>query len=126
MKMIVALIRPHQLPFVKVALHENGINHFTATSAMGTAPAAKQQTFRGVERRSELHQRLRLEIAVSDEQVELVIESIIDGSKNCGRHGVIFVQDVVDVIRVWNGARGDAIQRADQVQPIMSDRAKGE
>jgi nitrogen regulatory protein PII len=38
MKMIVAVIKPEQMPAVKQALFDAEIRHMTATSVMGTAP----------------------------------------------------------------------------------------
>jgi nitrogen regulatory protein PII len=38
MKLVVALIRPEQLPAVKQALFDAQIRHLTATTTMGTAP----------------------------------------------------------------------------------------
>ena len=70
MKMIVALIKPEQLPAVKQALFDAEIRHMTATSVMGTAPRTEQQMFRGVKKEVSLLKRVRLELAVNDANLE--------------------------------------------------------
>ena len=66
MKMIVALIKPEQLPSVKQALFDAEVRHMTATSVMGTASRTEQQTYRGVKKEVSLFQRIRLEVAVNE------------------------------------------------------------
>ena len=65
MKLVIALIRPEQLPDVKRALFAAQIRHLTATMTLGTAPKSEQQKFRGVEREVSLFQRVRVEVAVT-------------------------------------------------------------
>jgi nitrogen regulatory protein P-II 1 len=106
MKMIVALIRPHQLPSVKQALFDRQITHFTATNVLGTAPTAEQRMYRGVERQVELFKRVRLEIAVSGAFVDPCLEALQEGAAETGGHGKVFVMELLDVMTLWNGERG--------------------
>jgi len=108
MKMIIAYIRPEQLPDVKDALFEADIKQFSATTVMGTAPKTEQRMYRGVKREVSLFRRVRLEIILHDEKVEASMEAIAKGSKESGGAGRIFVTDVVDALKPWTGERGEA------------------
>jgi nitrogen regulatory protein PII len=106
MKLVYALIRPEQLPAVKHALYEAQLNRFTAMMVLGTAPMAEQQMFRGIEKKVELFQRVRIEVAVNDSMVEKVIDAISRGAMETGGHGRIYVVELHDVVTVWTGLRG--------------------
>jgi nitrogen regulatory protein PII len=106
MKMIVALIKPEQLPSVKQALFDTEVRHMTATSVMGTASRTEQQTYRGVKKEVSLFQRIRLEVAVNDANLERAIEAISRGCMDSGGSGKIFVLELQDVVTVWTGERG--------------------
>ena len=106
MKMIVALIKPEQLPAVKQALFDAEIRHMTATSVMGTATRTEQQMFRGVKKEVSLLKRVRLELAVNDANLERAMEAISRGAMESGGSGKVFVTELVDVMTVWTGERG--------------------
>lgn len=107
MKMIIAYIRQEQLPAVKESLAGAEMFHFTAMPVLGTAPKAEQRTFRGVEQKVTLFKRMRLELVVKDSDVENAIEAISRGAMNSGGGGRIFVNDVIDAVKIWTGERGD-------------------
>lgn len=106
MKMITALIRSEQLPSVKQALFDVQIQHLTATSVLGTAPKSEQQMYRGVAREVSLFRRVRVEVAVNDEQVETAIDAISSGAKAAGGWGRIFVTELHEAVTIWTGERG--------------------
>ena len=106
MKMVVALIRPEQLPAVKTSLHEAGFVKLTATTVMGTAPRTEQRKYRGVEQKVSLKQRIRLELGLRDADVEIALAALRQGALETGGHGVVFVTELVDVMTLWNGERG--------------------
>jgi nitrogen regulatory protein PII len=106
MKLVIAVIRPEQLPAVKQALFDAQIRHLTATTVMGTAPKSEQQMYRGVQREVSLFRRIRLELAVNDAQVETAIEAISQGAHETGGWGRILVQPLDDVVTIWTGERG--------------------
>ena len=107
MKLVVALIRPEQLPAVKQALHEAEFNQFTASTVMGTAPRTEQQMYRGVERQVSLFRRVRVEIAVKDSMVEKAMKAIDVGAKESGGWGRVLVVDLHDALTIWTGERGE-------------------
>ncbi len=106
MKMVIALIRPEQLPAVKRALFDVQIRHLTATNTLGTAPKSEQVKYRGIEREVSLFQRVRVEVAVSDAMVEAAIGAISAGAKEVGGWGRIFVIDLHESVTIWTGERG--------------------
>jgi nitrogen regulatory protein P-II 2 len=106
MKLVTALIRSEQLPSVKAALFDAQIRHLTATSVLGTAPKSEQQMYRGVAREVSLFRRVRVEVAVNDEQLEPAIEAISAGAKAAGGWGRIFVTELQEAITIWTGERG--------------------
>jgi nitrogen regulatory protein PII len=107
MKLIIAYIRPEQLPAIKEALAESEIFHFTVMPILGTAPRAEQRTFRGVEQKISLFKRMRMELYTKDANVERYIEAISKGAMALGGAGRIFVVDVSDAVKIWTGERGD-------------------
>jgi nitrogen regulatory protein PII len=106
MKMIVAVIKPEQLPAVKDALFDAEIRHMTATSVKGTVTRTEQQQFRGVKKEVSLVDRIRLELAVNDATVERAVEAITRGAKESGGSGKIFIMNLHDTVTVWTGERG--------------------
>ena len=107
MKFIIAYIRPEQLPAVKESLAEAQIFHFTANPVLGTAPKAEQRMFRGVEQKVSLFRRVRLEMALKEAMVEPAIEALSRGAMKSGGAGRIYVTELIDVVKIWTGERGD-------------------
>ena len=106
MKMIVAILRPEQLPSVKRALHDAQFHHFTVATCLGTAPKSEQRRFRGVNREVSLFQRLRLEAFVNDSRVEAAVQALRTGASEAGGWGRILVLPLEDAVTVWTGERG--------------------
>lgn len=106
MKVVVAIIRPEQLPAIKEALADAGLKQLTATTVMGTAPKTEQLMFRGVRQEVSLFRRVRIEIVLQDAEVEIAIDAIGRGAKEIGGHGLVFVTEAVDVVVVGTGERG--------------------
>jgi nitrogen regulatory protein PII len=91
MKLVVAVIRPEQLPSVKTSLHEAGFPKLTASTVMGTAPRTEQRKYR------------------ADADLERAIQAISDGAHEIGGWGSIFVTELHEVISIWTGERGPRI-----------------
>ena len=106
MKLIVAVIRPEQLPSVKQALFDAQIRHMTATTVQGTGTRSEQRMYRGVAKEVSLFRRVRLEVAVIEDRLEKAIQAISEGARESGGWGHIFVTELADVITVWTGERG--------------------
>ncbi|MFQ5768919.1 MAG: P-II family nitrogen regulator [bacterium] len=108
MKLIIAIIQPHQLPAVKKALYGAQVYKITVSNALGCGEEkGYHETFRGVAHEVTLLKKVRLEIAVNEDFVEPTIAAIIEGARtnNVG-DGKIFVMDLKECIRIRTGERG--------------------
>ena len=76
MKMVVAYIRPEQLPAVKESLANAGIQRYTVMAVLGTVPKAEQVMYRGVEHEISMVNRLRIEIAAKASEVDAAMAAI--------------------------------------------------
>jgi nitrogen regulatory protein P-II 1 len=112
MRKIEAVIKPFKLDEVKEALHGIGIQGMTVTEVRGFGrQKGHTELYRGAEYVVDFLPKIKLEIAVTDEMVDKVIEAIV-GAANTGRigDGKIFVLPMEEVIRIRTGERGpDAV-----------------
>ena len=109
MKMILAIIRPHCLQDVKNALSEIGVVGLTVTDVRGAGRQKGQvERYRGSEYHVDLIPKCRLEVAVSDTQVEDAIQTIRKAaySGEIG-DGKIFIMPLEDSMRIRTGERGE-------------------
>lgn len=109
MKKIEAIIKPFKLDDVREALTEAGIAGLTVTEVKGYGrQKGHTETYRGAEYKVDFLPKIKLEIVLSDEQVERCIEVIIDKS-NSGKigDGKIFVVNVERAIRIRTAEEGD-------------------
>ena len=105
MKMIVAIIKPFKLDDVREALTEAGVSGVTATEVKGFGRQnGHTELYRGAEYVVDMLPKLKLEIAVTDEQVEAVVEAIVKAA-GTGRigDGKIFVYQLDQVVRIRTG-----------------------
>ena len=105
MKMIVAIIKPFKLDDVREALTEAGVSGVTATEVKGFGrQKGHTELYRGAEYVVDMLPKLKLEIAVIDEQVESVVEAIVKAA-GTGRigDGKIFVYQLDQVVRIRTG-----------------------
>ncbi len=106
MKLVTALIRPEQLPAVKQALFDAQLKHFTASTVRGTGSRTEQEMYRGQQREISLFDRVRVEMALNDSNVERAMDAISSGCMESGGFGRVFVTDLHDSMTVWTGERG--------------------
>ena len=93
MKQVVAIIKPFKLDDVRESLSEIGVQGLTLSEVKGFGrQKGHTELYRGAEYVVDFLPKLKLEIAVDDEQVEQVIEAITKGA-NTGKigDGKIFV-----------------------------------
>ena len=110
MKLIEAIIKPFKLDEVRAALAGLGIQGMTVTEGKGFGrQRGHTEVYRGAEYTVDLLPKLKVEVAVRDDQVAAVIDAII-GAANTGKigDGKIFVHAVSDVVRIRTGERGDS------------------
>lgn len=113
MKWIVAIIQPHRLEAVKIALTEVEVFRLTVTDVQGYGrQKGHTEYFRGQPMQVNLIRKVRLDIAVNDDFVQPTVAAIIKGARSGdgGRgqvgDGKIFVMPLENVIRVSDGAQG--------------------
>ncbi|MDE5075543.1 MAG: P-II family nitrogen regulator [Trichodesmium sp. St5_bin2_1] len=105
MKKVEAIIRPFKLDQVKIALVNAGIVGMTVSEVRGFGRQKGQtERYRGSEYTVEFLQKLKVEIVVEDDQLEMVIEKIISASRT-GEigDGKIFVFPVDRIVRIRTG-----------------------
>jgi len=109
MKMITAIIKPFKLDDVRDAIAEIGIQGMTVTEVRGFGrQKGHTELYRGAEYVVDFLPKLKLEIAVPDDQVDSVVEAIADAAAS-GRigDGKIFVQPLDKAVRIRTGEEGD-------------------
>ena len=110
MKKIEAIIKPFKLDEVKEALHEVGIKGITVTEAKGFGrQKGHTELYRGAEYVVDFLPKVKIEIVITDDQVDTCIEAIMDAART-GKigDGKIFVSAIEESIRIRTGERGPA------------------
>jgi nitrogen regulatory protein P-II 1 len=109
MKGIVAIIRPNKLDVVKDALEEIGCHGVTVTEVKGRGrQLGITESYRGSDYRIDMLPKTRLEIIVTDENAEDVINAIVKTAQTGDiGDGKIFISPVEDVVRIRTGERGE-------------------
>ena len=110
MKLITAIIKPFRLDDVRNALSEVGVNGMTVTEVKGFGrQRGHTELYRGAEYEVDFLPKSKVEVAVSDELVERVIEAITAAART-GKvgDGKIFVSSVEQAVRIRTGESGDA------------------
>ena len=105
MKMVMAIIKPFKLDDVREALAESGIAGITVTEVKGFGrQKGHPELYRGAEFVVDFLPKVKLEVAVTDEQVEQVVEAIVKaaGTGKIG-DGKVFVYDLERVVRIRTG-----------------------
>ena len=102
MKLITAVIRPERLDAVKAALFAAEVTGLTISRVSGHGgERAQLQTFRGRPVVYEFHEKVKLEIAVSEPFVEPTIRAIVQAARTGDvGDGKIFVQPLERVVRI--------------------------
>ncbi len=109
MKMITAIIKPFKLDDVREALSEIGVMGLTVTEVKGFGrQKGHTELYRGAEYVVDFLPKVKLEIGLSEDLVESVIEAISKAA-NTGKigDGKIFVSNIEQVIRIRTGETGE-------------------
>jgi nitrogen regulatory protein P-II 2 len=107
MKLITAIIKPFKLDEVRAAVSEIGVRGLTVTEVRGFGrQRGHTEIYRGAEYVVEFVPKTKIEIAVEDALVDIVIEAIMKAAKT-GKvgDGKIFVFDLEQVVRIRTGER---------------------
>jgi len=108
MKLVTAIIKPFKLDDVREALSEIGVQGMTVTELKGFGrQKGHTELYRGAEYVVDFLPKVKVEVAVSDEQLEQVLEAV-RAAANTGSigDGKIFVLDLEQVVRIRTGETG--------------------
>src|SRR5690606_5060674 len=105
MKMVMAIIKPFKLDDVREALADVGVAGITATEVKGFGrQKGHTELYRGAEYLVDFLPKIKLEVAVTDDQADAVVEAIMQaaGTGKIG-DGKIFVWELDKVVRIRTG-----------------------
>ena len=110
MKLVVAIIRPDKLNDVLEALYRADVRGLTISKVRGHGGETEDvETYRGTTVKVALHDKIRLEIGVSDHFVEPTVRTILKaGTTGQVGDGKIFVLPVEKVYRIRTGEQDQA------------------
>ncbi|MCH8943555.1 MAG: P-II family nitrogen regulator [Proteobacteria bacterium] len=109
MKLVTAIVKPFRLDDVRNALSEVGIQGMTVSEVKGFGrQRGHTELYRGAEYVVDFLPKAKIEVAVSDDIVDRVVEAVIDAAKT-GKvgDGKIFVTSIEQVWRIRTGETGD-------------------
>ncbi len=110
MKLVTAIVKPFRLDDVRNALGEVGIQGMTVSEVKGFGrQRGHTELYRGAEYVVDFLPKAKIEVAVSDDLVERVMEAIVEAAKT-GKvgDGKIFVTPIEQVLRIRTGETGDS------------------
>jgi nitrogen regulatory protein P-II 2 len=108
MKFVTAILKPFKLDDVREALSELGVSGITVTEVKGFGrQKGHTELYRGAEYVVDFLPKVKLEVAVTDEQLDAVIDAIVKKA-NTGKigDGKIFVFNLEQVVRIRTGETG--------------------
>ncbi|MBT8144274.1 MAG: P-II family nitrogen regulator [Gammaproteobacteria bacterium] len=108
MKLVTAIIKPFKLDDVREALSEIGVQGITVTEVKGFGrQKGHTELYRGAEYVVDFLPKMKLEMAVAEEIVEQVIESVSTTART-GKigDGKIFVTTIEQAVRIRTGETG--------------------
>lgn len=109
MKLISAIIKPFKLDDVRSALAEIGVQGITVTEVKGFGrQKGHTELYRGAEYVVDFLPKMKVEVAVADEQLDVSVEAIISAA-DTGKigDGKIFVSNLEQVIRIRTRETGE-------------------
>jgi nitrogen regulatory protein P-II 1 len=110
MKLVIGIVRPEKANEVLEALYRAEVRGFSMSRVQGHGGELDRvETYRGATVRVGMADKVRFEIAVSDEFVEPTIEALCDGGRT-GEvgDGKIFVVGLEQVVRIRTGETDNA------------------
>ena len=110
MKKIEAVVKPFKLDEVREALSEIGVTGLTVTEVKGFGrQKGHTELYRGAEYVVDFLPKVKVEIVIQENMVDLAIEAIIKAART-GKigDGKIFVYPVEQVVRIRTGETGEA------------------
>jgi nitrogen regulatory protein PII len=109
MKMMTAIIKPFKLDDVREALQQIGISGMTVEEVKGYGrQKGHTELYRGAEYTVEFQPKVKIQIGISDDQVEAAIEAVCSAAST-GKigDGKIFIAPLEQSIRIRTGETGE-------------------
>ena len=110
MKLVPAIIKPFKLDDVRAALSEIGVSGMTVTEVKGFGrQRGHTELYRGAEYVVDFVPKTRIEVAVSDDRVDQVVDAMLKAAKT-GKvgDGKIFITGIERVVRIRTGETDDS------------------
>ena len=110
MKIVSAVIKPFRLDDVRSALSDIGINGLTVYEVKGFGrQKGHTELYRGAEYVVDYIPKVKIEVAVDDDLIDQVIDTIIEAART-GKigDGKIFVTNLENVVRIRTGESGSS------------------
>ena len=110
MKIVSAVIKPFRLDDVRSALSDLGINGLTVYEVKGFGrQKGHTELYRGAEYVVDYIPKVKIEVAIDDDLLDQVIDTIIDAART-GKigDGKIFVTNLENVVRIRTGESGSS------------------
>jgi nitrogen regulatory protein P-II 2 len=109
MKFVMAIIKPFKLDDVRETLTQQGVQGMTVSEVKGFGRQKGQtEIYRGAEYEISFLPKVKIEVVVSDSQVEAVVEAIQKAAHTDKiGDGKIFVFDVEKAVRIRTGETND-------------------
>ena len=110
MKLVTAIIKPFKLDDVRAALAEIGVSGMTVTEVKGFGRQRDHtELYRGAEYVVDFVPKTRIEVAVSDDRVDQVVDAVLKAAKT-GKvgDGKIFITGIDRVVRIRTGETDDS------------------
>ena len=108
MKLVTAVIKPHQLDAVKEALHAMGVSGMTVSEVQGYGrQKGHTEVYRGAEYTVEFLPKIRVDVLIDEIDADKVVEAVVSASRT-GKigDGKVWVTTIDEVVRVRTGERG--------------------
>ncbi len=109
MNKIEAIIRPHKLEELRVALEELGVTGMTVSEVRGFGrQKGHHELYRGREYTVSFQPKIKVEVAVKGDLTDQVVD-VIRSAVNTGQvgDGKIFIYPITDVVRIRTGERAE-------------------
>jgi nitrogen regulatory protein P-II 2 len=110
MKLVTAIIKPFRLDDVRNALSEVGVQGMTVTEVKGFGrQRGHTELYRGAEYVVDFLPKAKIEVAISDDRLDEVVEAIVSSAKT-GKvgDGKIFVTNLEQAVRIRTGETDDS------------------
>ena len=110
MKLITAIIRETKLDQVREALIANEITRITVSRVSGHGQQVSEEIYRGQRIVPGLIPKVKIEIAVNDQFIDITVNTIIETARSNSHgevgDGKIFISPLEECIRIRTGEKG--------------------